>query len=134
MAPYSDLRGCLQALWQRLSTLALEAQQLEIAERCYAALGDVARTRFLHKVRTVEGLRAFKNIKCQNNDTRRWANLRAFFARREAFEVGILRFFVKQGDRSEPPEPSEFARCYTPRACCSALNISTDGRFESLTG
>lgn len=40
----------LQALWQRLSGLALETQQLETAERCYAALGDAPRARFLHKV------------------------------------------------------------------------------------
>eukprot|EP00854_Cymbomonas_tetramitiformis_P006568 gene6568-7868_t len=39
-----------EALWQQLSTLALVDQKLNIAERCYAALGDVAKARFLHKI------------------------------------------------------------------------------------
>lgn len=43
-----------EAMWQTLSTLALEHRKLHIAERCYAALGDVAKARYLHKVVSVQ--------------------------------------------------------------------------------
>ncbi|XP_069742704.1 intraflagellar transport protein 172 homolog isoform X3 [Narcine bancroftii] len=36
-----------EAMWKTLSKLSLEARQLHIAERCFAALGDVAKARFL---------------------------------------------------------------------------------------
>ncbi|XP_042189213.1 intraflagellar transport protein 172 homolog [Callorhinchus milii] len=36
-----------EAMWKTLSKLSLEAKQLHIAERCFAALGDVAKARFL---------------------------------------------------------------------------------------
>ncbi|KAI8818942.1 uncharacterized protein EV422DRAFT_125936 [Fimicolochytrium jonesii] len=39
-----------EAMWKSLSQMALKDQNLIIAERCYAALGDVARTRYLHEV------------------------------------------------------------------------------------
>eukprot|EP00798_Chlamydomonas_sp_ICE-L_P014196 gene14196-20166_t len=39
-----------EAQWMELSELALQQGQVVIAERCYAALGDVARTRFLHRI------------------------------------------------------------------------------------
>ncbi|EFJ49307.1 intraflagellar protein IFT172 [Volvox carteri f. nagariensis] len=39
-----------EAQWMQLADQALANNQLVIAERCYAALGDIARTRFLHKV------------------------------------------------------------------------------------
>ncbi|KAM4529832.1 intraflagellar transport protein 172 homolog [Fundulus diaphanus] len=38
-----------EAMWKTLSKLALEARQLHIAERCFAALGDVSTVRFLHQ-------------------------------------------------------------------------------------
>lgn len=41
-----------EALWQQLSSLALKDSKPAIAERCYAALGDIAKSRFLHKVRS----------------------------------------------------------------------------------
>ena len=37
-------------MWKTLSRLSLEAKQLHIAERCYAALGDVAKARYLRNV------------------------------------------------------------------------------------
>ncbi|KAJ3607079.1 hypothetical protein NHX12_026594 [Muraenolepis orangiensis] len=37
-----------EAMWKTLSKLSLEAGQLHIAERCFAALGDVSTVRFLH--------------------------------------------------------------------------------------
>ncbi|XP_040920859.1 intraflagellar transport protein 172 homolog [Toxotes jaculatrix] len=39
-----------EAMWKTLSKLALEARQLHIAERCFAALGDVSTVRFLHQI------------------------------------------------------------------------------------
>ncbi|KAI8482238.1 hypothetical protein Bbelb_400200 [Branchiostoma belcheri] len=39
-----------EAMWKTLSKLSLEAQQLHIAERCYAALGDVAKAKYLQDV------------------------------------------------------------------------------------
>ncbi|CAN0066887.1 unnamed protein product, partial [Hapterophycus canaliculatus] len=38
------------AMWQQLGSVALEEGNINIAERCAAALGDVSRARFLHKV------------------------------------------------------------------------------------
>lgn len=42
-----------EAMWKTLSRLALEAQQLHIAERCFAALGDVSTVRFLHQTNQI---------------------------------------------------------------------------------
>uniref|UniRef100_A0A8C6TKI7 IFT80/172/WDR35 TPR domain-containing protein n=1 Tax=Neogobius melanostomus TaxID=47308 RepID=A0A8C6TKI7_9GOBI len=42
-----------EAMWKTLSKLALEAQQLHIAERCFAALGDVSTVRFLHQTNQI---------------------------------------------------------------------------------
>lgn len=38
------------AMWSTLGGLALEENEFHIAERCYAALGDVAKARYLRKV------------------------------------------------------------------------------------
>lgn len=45
-----ELTAETEAQWMELSELALAQNQIVIAERCYAALGDVAKTRFLHKI------------------------------------------------------------------------------------
>ncbi|XP_037837544.1 intraflagellar transport protein 172 homolog [Kryptolebias marmoratus] len=42
-----------EAMWKTLSRLALEAQQLHIAERCFTALGDVSTVRFLHQTNQI---------------------------------------------------------------------------------
>uniref|UniRef100_A0A673MHL4 Intraflagellar transport protein 172 homolog n=1 Tax=Sinocyclocheilus rhinocerous TaxID=307959 RepID=A0A673MHL4_9TELE len=42
-----------EALWKTLSKLSLEAQQLHIAERCFAALGDVSKARFLNETNKI---------------------------------------------------------------------------------
>ncbi|CAF93921.1 unnamed protein product, partial [Tetraodon nigroviridis] len=42
-----------EAMWKTLSRLALEAQQLHIAERCFAALGDVSTLRFLQQTNQI---------------------------------------------------------------------------------
>lgn len=43
-------RAQAAAMWQQLGEVALEEGDITIAERCAAALGDVSRARFLHKV------------------------------------------------------------------------------------
>lgn len=35
----------------QLADAALDHKELGVAERCYAALGDVAKARYIHKVR-----------------------------------------------------------------------------------
>lgn len=39
-----------EAMWGQLSLAALAAEELAIAERCFAAVGDAAKARYLHKV------------------------------------------------------------------------------------
>uniref|UniRef100_A0A672S8A0 Intraflagellar transport protein 172 homolog n=1 Tax=Sinocyclocheilus grahami TaxID=75366 RepID=A0A672S8A0_SINGR len=42
-----------EAMWKTLSKLSLEAQQLHITERCFAALGDVSKARFLNETNKI---------------------------------------------------------------------------------
>ncbi|XP_027706181.1 intraflagellar transport protein 172 homolog isoform X2 [Vombatus ursinus] len=42
-----------EAMWKTLSKLALEVRQLHIAERCFSALGHVAKARFLHETNEI---------------------------------------------------------------------------------
>uniref|UniRef100_A0A8C7LHJ3 Intraflagellar transport 172 n=1 Tax=Oncorhynchus kisutch TaxID=8019 RepID=A0A8C7LHJ3_ONCKI len=42
-----------EAMWKTLSKLSLEARQLHIAERCFAALGDVSKARFLNQTNNI---------------------------------------------------------------------------------
>ncbi|XP_075811585.1 intraflagellar transport protein 172 homolog isoform X1 [Microtus pennsylvanicus] len=42
-----------EAMWKTLSRLALEARQLHTAERCFSALGHVAKARFLHETNEI---------------------------------------------------------------------------------
>ncbi|XP_030627149.1 intraflagellar transport protein 172 homolog [Chanos chanos] len=42
-----------EAMWRTLSKLSLEARQLHIAERCFAALGDVSKARFLNETNRI---------------------------------------------------------------------------------
>ncbi|XP_062507829.1 intraflagellar transport protein 172 homolog isoform X2 [Corticium candelabrum] len=42
-----------EAMWRTLADLSLKARQLHIAERCYAAIGDVARGRYLREVNKI---------------------------------------------------------------------------------
>ena len=39
------------AQWQQLANAALQAGMLAIAERCYAAVGNIAKAHYLHQVR-----------------------------------------------------------------------------------
>ncbi len=40
-----------EAQWGQLAEAALSSSNLLVAERCYAAMGDIAKCRYLHKVR-----------------------------------------------------------------------------------
>ncbi|XP_064196298.1 intraflagellar transport protein 172 homolog [Anguilla rostrata] len=42
-----------EAMWKTLSRLSLEGRQLHIAERCFAALGDVSKARFLNETNKI---------------------------------------------------------------------------------
>ena len=42
-----------EAMWKTLSRLALEAKQLHIAERCFAALGDVSKSKALRQINKI---------------------------------------------------------------------------------
>ncbi|CAH1772611.1 unnamed protein product [Owenia fusiformis] len=50
-----------EAMWKTLSKLSLEAKQIHIAERCYAALGDVSKARYLRETNKIAA-DAAKNI------------------------------------------------------------------------
>lgn len=39
-----------EAMWKQLAEAALYHKELAVAERCYAALGDVSKARYVHKV------------------------------------------------------------------------------------
>lgn len=75
------------AMWKQLSDLALMENKLSIAERCAAALGDVARARFLHGVNKIvqknDGSQDFYAVKA------RMAMLRRDF---KAAELHFLDF------------------------------------------
>lgn len=43
----SQSEGSAKGLWNTLARLTVEANDLRIAARCYAALGDIAKVRFL---------------------------------------------------------------------------------------
>ena len=53
-----------EAQWQQLAALAIEHNQVVVAERCYAAVGDFSKSRFLHKVRGSMPLRAHCLLLC----------------------------------------------------------------------
>ena len=43
-----------ESQWHELAQAALEDGRLPIAERCYAAVGNVARAHYLHQVRILQ--------------------------------------------------------------------------------
>lgn len=45
-----ELNAETEAQWAQLAAIALEHEQLAVAERSYAALGDIAKARYLYKV------------------------------------------------------------------------------------
>ena len=45
-----QLSGETRTLWHKLSDMALKDQRFDVAEQCYAILGNVAKSRYLHKL------------------------------------------------------------------------------------
>jgi intraflagellar transport protein 172 len=45
-----------EAQWSQLAAVALDHEVLAVAERCYAAIGDISKARYLHKVRKHHGI------------------------------------------------------------------------------
>jgi hypothetical protein len=52
-----------EAMWKTLSKLALEARQLHIAERCFAALGDVSKAKSLKQINKIADQAAEEMVK-----------------------------------------------------------------------
>ncbi|KAK6295256.1 hypothetical protein J4Q44_G00344820 [Coregonus suidteri] len=50
---FLEMSSETEAMWKTLSKLSLEARQLHIAERCFAALGDVSKARFLNETNKI---------------------------------------------------------------------------------
>ena len=45
-----ELTPEIEANWKTLAKLAMEQQNLYVAERCYASLGNVAKANYLRKI------------------------------------------------------------------------------------
>lgn len=48
-----ELTAETEAMWEKLSQLALEREDIVTAERCFGAVGNVAKARYLRKVRAL---------------------------------------------------------------------------------
>lgn len=46
----SELTNETEANWKALAKMALESQNVYVAEHCYGALGDISKAYFLRKV------------------------------------------------------------------------------------
>ena len=57
-----------EAMWKSLSKLALEARQLHIAERCFAALGDVSKSKALQQINKIADQAALEMVRFKGND------------------------------------------------------------------
>ena len=57
-----------EAMWQNLSQIALDQGRLQIAERCFAALGDVAKTQSLNRINTLAEEAKAEHVRSYNND------------------------------------------------------------------
>lgn len=45
-----------EAMWRTLSNMAIKESKLAIAQRCFAALGDVAKVRYLENLSDLTGV------------------------------------------------------------------------------
>ena len=60
-----DLTPETEANWKTLAQLALEQQNLYVAERCYAALGNMARADYLRKLNKLIAQEGADNFRVQ---------------------------------------------------------------------
>jgi hypothetical protein len=51
-----------ETMWRLLAKIALDNRQMIIAERCYSALGDVAKAQFLRETNKIAAQSANKNV------------------------------------------------------------------------
>ena len=57
----------IEANWKTLAKLALEQQNLYVAERCYAALGNIAKADYLRKINKLVATESIDNFRVQAN-------------------------------------------------------------------
>ena len=56
-----DMNPETEANWRTLAQIAVEDQNITVAEHCYAALGDIAKAKFLRKI-----VKQIKNYEKEN--------------------------------------------------------------------
>lgn len=89
-----------EAMWHQLSEIALASGELSVAGRCAAALGDVARARFLHKTSKV----ASKAAATLGGDGKDFWMVRARLAMLHKDVAGAEGVLVDQGKVDEAIE------------------------------
>ena len=93
-----DLNPQTEAMWDELAGLALDDEDLATAERCFAALGNIAKSRLRASKRT---LLAFQ--KTGQDGMQHWA-VRSMLAQLRGDYTRAERIFVKQGQVEEAIE------------------------------
>ena len=89
-----------EAMWNQLAKRASEERQLHAAERCFAALGDVSKARYLRRINKIaDGVSARTG-----NDGMQHFKVRASLAVLEGDFAQAERIFVEQGQGEEAIE------------------------------
>jgi intraflagellar transport protein 172 len=89
-----------EAMWNQLAKRASEERQLHAAERCFAALGDVSKARYLRRVNKIaDGVTANTG-----SDGMQHFKVRASLALLEANFAQAERIYVEQGQGEEAIE------------------------------
>jgi intraflagellar transport protein 172 len=60
-----DMTPEIEANWKTLAKLAVEQQNLYVAERCYAALGNIAKADYLRKINKLVAQEGLENFRVQ---------------------------------------------------------------------
>jgi intraflagellar transport protein 172 len=60
-----DMTPEIEANWKTLAKLAVEQQNLYVAERCYAALGNIAKADYLRKINKLVAAEGLENFRVQ---------------------------------------------------------------------
>ena len=95
-----ELNPQTEAMWGELAQLALDDEDLPTAERCFAALGNVAKARYLRRIaKTATGITA----KTGQDGMQHWA-VRSMLAQLRGDYTRAERVFVKQGQVDEAIE------------------------------
>lgn len=83
-----------EAMWHNLSSIALKQHNLALAERCYAALGDVAAAHYLHETLKIGEKYAEDHNDSPSNCTEVWVRLAIFSGDLSAAE----NIYLEQGN------------------------------------